>query len=162
MTRENYGQAYQRGFECTVRFLLSRGIHRDTANESAQAAWARGWERLNQLRDEGMVITWVNMIALNVFRGVARRQSGPAPGKLSETTAIDVAAIDLARILEICRPCDRILLEKQLHGYSAKEIALDQGVTATAIRIRLLRARRKARELIVTGKTSALVESQVA
>jgi DNA-directed RNA polymerase specialized sigma24 family protein len=149
MTRENYGQAYQRGFECTVRFLLSRGIHRDTANESAQAAWARGWERLSQLRDEGMVVTWVNMIALNVFRGVVRRENGPTVGKLSETTAIDLAAIDLARILKSCRPSDRILLEQQLHGYSAKEIAVDQGVSATAIRIRLLRARRKAREVIL-------------
>ena len=64
MTREEYGQAYQRGFDLTVRLLLSRGAPRDRAREVAQAAWARGWERLSQLRNESLVVTWVNTIAL--------------------------------------------------------------------------------------------------
>jgi DNA-directed RNA polymerase specialized sigma24 family protein len=149
MTREEYGQAYQRGFECTVRFLLSRGVRRDSAKESAQAAWARGWERLGQLRDESTVLTWVNTIALNLYRGVIRREM--ASTSLTEfrgATAIDLAAIDVARILTICRPGDRFLLEQQLRGVTTKEIASRQGVTETAIRIRLLRARRTARALI--------------
>lgn len=149
MTREEYGQAYQRGFDCTVRFLLSRGVQRDSAIESAQAAWARGWERLFQLRDENMVLTWVNSIALNLYRGGMRRETATCPlTEFRGATAIDLAAIDIARILDFCRPCDRVLLEQQLHGVSTKEIADRQGATETAIRIRLLRARRTARALI--------------
>ncbi len=68
MTREGYGQAYQKGFSLTVRFLLSRGVQRDAADEAAQAAWVKGWERLEQLRNESSVTTWVNTIALNVYR----------------------------------------------------------------------------------------------
>ena len=60
-----------------------------------------------------------------------------------------VAAIDVARILEFFRPCDRILLQQQyMNGVTTEEIAKEQGVTETAIRIRLLRARRDARSKV--------------
>src|SRR5271170_2056642 len=79
MTRENYGDAYQRGFKCTVRFLVSRGVLRDNANELAQAAWARGWEQLSQLRDETTVTAWINTIALNSYRRLIERQNRTLP-----------------------------------------------------------------------------------
>jgi DNA-directed RNA polymerase specialized sigma24 family protein len=147
MTKEAYGQAYQTGYALTVRFLLSRGVQRDLASESAQAAWVRGWERVSQLRDENMVLTWVNTIALNIYRRLIRKESPQTPPKFPEkTVGIDMAAIDVAKILTFCRPCDRLLLEQQyLNGVSIGEIARDHGVTETAIRIRLLRARRDAR-----------------
>jgi len=146
MTRDEYGHAYQRGFELTVRLLLSRGVPTDPAREVAQAAWTRGWERLSQLRNEKLVVTWVNTIALNVYRSVLR--SEPACQELPEIPTkggIDLAAIDVSRILNICRPHERVLLEQQMRGVTAEEIARQQGVSETAIRIRLLRARRAAR-----------------
>lgn len=151
MSREEYGQAYQRGFEMTVRFLISRGVERDRAHEVAQAAWVRGWERLGQLRNERMVTTWVNTIALNVFRTLVRRE--PMNQTLLEqqhtTEGIDFAAIDVARVLTLCRPCDRRLLEQSMSGATTAEIAGEQGVSKTAIRIRLLRARRDARSRVL-------------
>ena len=39
MTREEYGQAYQKGLNLTVRVLVSRGLAYDAAQETAQAAW---------------------------------------------------------------------------------------------------------------------------
>jgi DNA-directed RNA polymerase specialized sigma24 family protein len=74
MTREQYGQAYQKGFNLTVRFLVSRGLAYDSAQETAQAAWVKGWERLAQLRDPSMVLTWMNSIALNIHRSYIRRE----------------------------------------------------------------------------------------
>lgn len=151
MTKEGYGQAYQKGFNLTVRFLLSRGVPRDLADEAAQAAWVKGWERLKQLRNESSVTTWVNTIALNIHRRLVRREAiPPALPKLpGQTVNIDVAAIDAARILDFCRPNDRYLLEQQyVNGVTTEEIAREQGVTETAIRIRLLRARRYARSQV--------------
>jgi DNA-directed RNA polymerase specialized sigma24 family protein len=150
MTRETYGQAYQQGFELTVRFLLSRGVQRDHAREVAQAAWARGWERLNQLRNESLVVTWVNTIALNVYRSVIRREpvNRALPEVRDKNVGINLAAIDVARVLSFCRPADRRLLEKYMNGVSTGELAREQGVTETAIRIRLLRARRDARSRV--------------
>jgi RNA polymerase sigma factor (sigma-70 family) len=146
MTRESYGQAYQRGFELTIRFLISRGVSRDMARDVAQAAWVKGWERLGQLRQESMVNTWVNAIALNVHRSVLRSEKAyQALPEFYSRAELNLAAIDLNRILKFCAPRDRALLELQMQGDTAEEIARKQGVTETAIRIRLLRARRAAR-----------------
>jgi len=150
MTSEGYGLAYARGFDLTVRFLLSRGVQRDHATEVAQAAWVRGWERLSQLRNESVVVTWVNTIALNVYRTWLRRElRNPETVELADKTGgVDLAAIDVAKILEFCSPCDRRLFEQNLVGVTTKEMAAERGVTETAIRIRLLRARREARSRV--------------
>jgi RNA polymerase sigma factor (sigma-70 family) len=155
MTAEAYGQAYLRGFHVTVRVMLSRGLDFDKASEVAQAAWVRGWERLAQLRDEGMVGTWVNSIALNVYRTMIRRE--PVNEQLLHeheraTVEIDLAAIDIARVLTLCRPSDRRLLEQCISGVTTAEIAGEQGVSETAIRLRLLRARRNVRSRVEGSK----------
>jgi DNA-directed RNA polymerase specialized sigma24 family protein len=156
MTREGYGQAYQKGFELTVRFLLSRGAWRDHACEVAQAAWARGWERLDQLRNESLVLTWVNTIALNLHRSVLRREP---PNQLSAELSgaadgVNLAAIDVARIFALCRPQQRDLLEQYMNGATTKEIAERHGVSETAIRIRMLRTRRQVRSRMEKRRTA--------
>jgi RNA polymerase sigma factor (sigma-70 family) len=144
MTREEYGQAYQKGFNLTVRFLVSRGLAYDAAQETAQAAWVKGWERLGQLRDSSMDMTWMNSIALNIHRSYIRRepllQTLP---ELSTQPKINLAAIDVRRILKTCKNNDRMVLQRHyLEGFKVQEIAQEQGWTETAVRIRLLRARR--------------------
>jgi DNA-directed RNA polymerase specialized sigma24 family protein len=151
MTSNGYGQAYESGFERTVRFLTSRGAHKDRAQELAQAAWVRGLERLRQLRDDSLVVAWVNTIALNIYRRVRTREALMLPLKSFSTgysvdaAAAELNAVDLNRALRACRPSERALLEKQMCGVTTKEIATDEGVSETAIRIRLHRARRTAR-----------------
>jgi DNA-directed RNA polymerase specialized sigma24 family protein len=44
-------------------------------------------------------------------------------------------------MLDLCPKRDRALLEKSLEGYSAEEIARDQGISSTGIRVRMLRIR---------------------
>jgi DNA-directed RNA polymerase specialized sigma24 family protein len=144
VTRDDYGKAYEKGFHCTVRFLMSRGVHRDLANEVAQSAWARGWERLSQLRDDSLVTTWVNSIALNLRRASLRGER-LLPVLPDNGVTIDLAAIDMAQILQRCRPRDQALLLQSIHGFTAAEIAHQEHVTQTAVRIRLLRARHAAR-----------------
>jgi RNA polymerase sigma factor (sigma-70 family) len=161
MTREGYGEAYQRGFNLTVRFLVSRGAWRDHASEIAQAAWARGWERLDQLRNEALVLTWVNTIALNLHRGLLRRE--PLNQVLLEvsdsTEGVNLAAIDVAQVFRLCRPQERDLLEQYMSGATTAEIAERYGVSATAVRIRLLRTRRHLRDRVQTT-TAPLTHSQ--
>src|SRR5579864_8468204 len=150
MTREEFGDIYLAGRERTIRFLLSRGAAPGLAPDVAQAAWLRGWERLSQLRDPQMIVTWVNSIALNEYRRVIRTErllqdmQQSAEGK----TCLNLAAIDIARILHACKPPDRLLLEAQMRGVTAKEMACQQGLTETAVRIRFLRARRAARRAL--------------
>lgn len=152
MTREAYAQAYQEGLPLTLRFLLSRGVTRDTAEEISQAAWMRGWERLGQLRSDDLISTWVNTIALNLYRRAIRqeRRLQSLHDPLYAKSTMNWAAIELRRILRFCRRPDRLLLEAQMGGQTAEEIARAQGVSQTAIRIRLLRARRAARRAAET------------
>src|SRR5262249_52051880 len=122
----------------------------------AQSAWLKGWEHLNQLRDDRMVVTWVNSIALNQFRRWIRydRFSEILRDPVDSRMSVNWAAIDIARILRSCRVPDRHLLEAQMEGSTAKEIAQEMGASQTAIRIRLLRARRAARQSILPRRKS--------
>ncbi len=144
MTREEFGSAYSRGYNMTVRFLVSRGLSYDTAQETAQAAWVKGWERLGQLRDSSMVLTWMNSIALNIHRSCVRREPFlQALPELPTPPKVNLAAIDVRRILKTCKKNDRMVLQRHyLEGYKVQEIARAHGWTDTAVRIRLLRARR--------------------
>jgi len=146
MTQDGYGKAYRQGFVRTVRLLRSRGASMDSAEDVAQTAWLQGWQKLDQLRDEGMIVSWVNAIAINYHRRGCRREARyQALPDLCGRIGIDLAPLDTAKILKFCRPGDRILFEHQLGGLTTKEIAHTQGVSTTAIRIRLLRARRAVR-----------------
>ncbi len=149
MTSEVYGQEFLKGFGYTSRYLQSRGASKDQAEEMAQAAWVKGWERLDQLRQDCLVGRWVNTIALNEFRHGMRRQAFHEPlTEVCGEMGIDCAAIDAAAILKQCRQRDKVLITHQLQGRTTGEIAALFGVSQTAIRIRLLRARRAARRQV--------------
>jgi RNA polymerase sigma-70 factor, ECF subfamily len=145
MTQEQYADAYSGAFERTVRFLVSRGVSGDSAEESAQAAWARGWERRDQLRDPKRLVTWVNAIALNLFRnGCRRRETSELTAEIPVPPQTSPRTIDLRRVIEKCTPAEREMLHKHyLGGYTSKELASEEDCTATAVRVRLLRLRRR-------------------
>jgi DNA-directed RNA polymerase specialized sigma24 family protein len=142
MKRNEYADAFQNGYSATRRFLLSRGAPIDEAEEIAQAAWARGWEYREQLRDPSMVSFWVNSIARNLFRARFRTPSPlPLDGVDPSYTMSLEEQIEVRRMLDLCPKRDRALLEKSLEGYTAEEMALDEGITSTGIRVRMLRIR---------------------
>jgi len=142
MKRTEYSDAFQNGYSATRRFLLSRGAALDEAEEIAQAAWARGWEYRDQLRDPSMVSFWVNSIARNLFRARFRTPPMlPIEGIDPFYTMSLEEQIEVHRILDLCPKRDRALLEKSLEGYSAEEMARDEGISSTGIRVRMLRIR---------------------
>src|SRR5580698_5137163 len=117
MRREEYGDAFAAGYGATRRFLLASGAPIEDAEEIAQAAWVRGWEYRDQLRDPAMVGYWVNSIARNLFRA---RFRGPAPLALDDlhpSYTMDLETLELRRLLERCSGRDRTLLERNLEGY---------------------------------------------
>ena len=142
MKRNEYSDAFLNGYSATRRFLLSRGAALDEAEEIAQAAWARGWDYRDQLRDPSMVSFWVNSIARNLFR--ARFRTPPTISlegiDPSYTMGLE-EQIEVRRMLDLCPERDRALLAKSLEGYSAEEIAQDEGISSTGIRVRMLRIR---------------------
>jgi RNA polymerase sigma factor (sigma-70 family) len=146
MKRTEYANAFETGFPATRRFLLSRGAAVEEAEEIAQAAWARGWEFRDQLRDPGLVGFWVNSIARNLFRARFRAKIMAPMDGVEAPYQMNLEEIELHRLLERCSGRDRHLLEQSLEGYSAEEIARVEGITSTGIRVRLLRIRQSLRQ----------------
>lgn len=87
----------------TIRFLVARGLSYDTALETAQAAWLKGWDRRSQLRDSNLVLTWTNTIGLNLYGNKVRRE--PFSQQLPElaSSKTDLASIDVRSILKTCQ-----------------------------------------------------------
>src|ERR1700679_633511 len=123
MLTTEYAQAFETGYSGTRRFLLSRGAPLDEAEEIAQAAWARGWEYKEQLRDPHLVSYWVNSIARNLFRARFRAPIKVSIDALNPSYTMDMGAIELHRLIEKCPGRDRGLLRQSLEGFSAEEIS---------------------------------------
>jgi DNA-directed RNA polymerase specialized sigma24 family protein len=145
MTTNEYGIAYERGFQQTLRSLRACGLNHTRAEECAQSAWCRGYEYLYQLRDPGSVVSWVTATAFNLLRSDQKRtklfsELLPAHDRISSST-INQAAADLGRILRFCKPHQRTLLEgRYLVGLSAVDMARLLGTSAGAIDHRVMRA----------------------
>lgn len=146
MNRSEYAEAFEAGFPATRRFLLSRGAGLEEAEEIAQAAWARGWEYRDQLRDPALVGFWVNSIARNLFRARFRARPVLPIDGVDSPYNMNLDEIEVHLLLDRCPRRDRKLLERSLEGYSAEEIARSEGITSTGIRVRMLRIRQSLRE----------------
>jgi RNA polymerase sigma factor (sigma-70 family) len=160
MTIEEYGSGYKNGYARTTRLLVTRGLSWDDAQEIAQAAWARGWEKRDQLRDSTTLLKWINTIALNMYRSGLRRDAllEELP-ELAAPPEKHLAAIDAQFILQTCKENDRIVLRSfYLEDCKAEEIARAQGLSVTAVRLRLFRARRAAAKTLIASSrpTTAL------
>ena len=155
MTQEHYAAAYVGGYNRTKRFMISRGASSDSAAEIAQTAWARGWEHRDQIRDIGKVGSWVNTIALNLLRSSFRQPLTCellAHEAVSEPTPSET--IDCDRILSQCSSADRaLLLGSYVVGYTSGELGRLLGCSAVAVRVRLVRLRRRLQEALAGGRT---------
>ena len=151
MKRSEYAEAFESGYAATRRFLLSRGAALEEAEEIAQAAWARGWEYRDQLRDPGLVGFWVNSIARNLFRAKFRSRPPLPIDGIDAPYTMNLDQLEIRRLLDRCPRRDRKLLERSLEGYSAEEIARDEGITSTGIRVRMLRIRQSLRDQLAVA-----------
>jgi DNA-directed RNA polymerase specialized sigma subunit, sigma24 homolog len=168
MTEQEFGQVYSRSFDSTVRFLVSRGVHYDAAVDAAQDGWLRGWQRRDQLRDPDALPTWINSIALNIYRtflrdkesssvqfhGLHRDQLERRDPKLDTFTwlaapPVDSAPIDARRTMRLIPPrAQSLLRDFYVEGKSIAELAASYGCSPLAVRIRLLRARQLAKSRV--------------
>ena len=142
MTADSFGEAYAKGFGLTVRFLLSKGANVDTAEELAQTAWVRGWEARGQLLAQERILPWINSIAYRRFCNDRRR--AVRHSELIEVTDTKAAApstaLDAGIMLSLCSPFDKKLLtQRYLEGLEMKEIAIAQGLSEIAVRVRIHR-----------------------
>lgn len=151
MTRQEFGGAYQKGFQRTVRSLQRSRVTEDQAAEVAQAAWVKGLERLGQLRDDRLVSEWVNAIAWNEFRSTRRRRPLMDLMQMKDEPAVEPSIspmiIAVRQALAKCTPRHQCLLaDFYWKDHSCFEIAAQTGRSPEAVHAELFRAREELRE----------------
>ena len=151
LTSESFAEAYHKGYRSTVRFLVSKGLTMDAAEETAQSAWARGWEARGQLQMEERLLPWINSIAYRGFCNAhrhARRQTELTD--MADVNGLSVmAGAEASLILSRCSAPEQVLLTKRyLQGMELKEIAASLGVTEINVRVRLHRCQKGLRARI--------------
>lgn len=152
LNAEEFAEAYCHGYPITLRFLRSRGASTDLAEEVTQAAWAKGWERLGQLRQPRMISAWVNSIAKNMLINGMRHEQKRQPLTDSQCAWPSLAALDIKRILAGCTNTDRsILYGSYVEGHTTLELADQLGLNPINIRVRLCRLRRSLRSQVERG-----------
>ena len=149
INQAEFEQAYTNHYPRTHRFLLSRGIAPTTAEEVAQAAWSKGWERREDLREAGKIGAWVNTIALNLLRRRIRQdkrttelqQNMDSPTELTVSDRVDAEKL-LGEISEQDRD---LLLMHVVEGRTSREISESCSLSPVAVRVRLSRAKARLR-----------------
>lgn len=144
-------------FRLAVRMLASRG----DAEDVVQEVFLTAWRNLVRLHDEAAFVGWlyrtVTNRCLNVIRDrhatvdvdLAQRESRAAGSRPERTVEVSeqLAAVTsaLQRLTGEQRAC---WLLREVHGRSYEEIAQAVGVTTTAVRGRIARARVQLTEMM--------------
>lgn len=141
-----------------MRAFLSRAAGSD-ADDLAQEAFVRAWQRAGDYRGQGSYAAWVMGIGWRLFldqRRTARRREGLAAGDdappPNEPHGASDAAIDADRLLAGLSPQERAALTLCFgHGWSHGEAADIMGVPLGTLKSLVLRGRAKAQKLIAEG-----------
>lgn len=129
------------------------------AEESAQDAWVRAWERLVTWRGDAAFGTWLHRLAVNVvlesFRAERRRLArvSLATDEDEADAAIPAAdpgtALDLERaVARLPRGARTVFVLHDVEGYQHSEIAAMTGLAEGTLRAQLCRARRLLMEML--------------
>ena len=143
---QEYAMAFQAGYRRTFLTLLRRSRRHDLAEELAQAAWLRAWERWDQCQSPNPV-PWVIGIARHMLCDEIRRSSrfcrlGPEHDRPT-LMAIDVRAIDLDRILnKSAKRQWQLLRTVYIEERPMAKIAEELGISRPAVHKRVSRALR--------------------
>ena len=170
LTPQEFSEAYERSYLRTVRFLQSRGVAPDVAEEVAQSAWARGWERLSQLQAKTALLPWVNSIALNALRGYFRQQSRSpqlSEGAESELPSRQPAGFDahydLQKVLAKCTLEEQQLLWAYwVEGFTSNEIASRMEIKPVSVRVRIGRIAKAIDKVLQVETGRATVRAEAA
>jgi RNA polymerase sigma-70 factor (ECF subfamily) len=145
-------------------YSLARRLVRDPhlAADIAQEVFIRAWKALPNFRGDARLSTWLHRITVNTawtHRQRARRHAGVSIDELSDLPATGGHPEEAGEILELRgrlrRALDRlpgsqrqVVVMKDIYGWSHSEIADTMGISVTAAKVRLHRARaRLARDL---------------
>ena len=147
--------------EGRLRSFLER-VAGSEADDLAQEALVRAWQRAGDYRGQGSYAAWVMGIGWRLFldqRRTAQRRDRLAAGEDAPVSADprteNDAAIDAERLLAGLSAPERAALTLCFgHGWSHGEAAAIMGIPLGTLKSLVLRGRAKAQKMIGEGTTS--------
>lgn len=143
--------AAHHGDMARIAYLVCGSL--DVAEEAEQAAWARAWHRLKDVRDPARLRAWLMSVAANEARQIMRGQKRRTVRELvvggpTSTAGPDRAALmDLAAALTRLDTRDRSIISlRYIAGLESAEIGRAVGMSASGVRVRLHRLLGRLRE----------------
>src|SRR5260221_616238 len=67
ISEENFAEAFTKYHRRTQLLLTRSGVQADVAEDLAQGAWLRAWEKRDQYRGQATVAVWVQAIARRAY-----------------------------------------------------------------------------------------------
>jgi len=138
----------------TIRPMLYRicciQLYNPSDREDAiQEAIFKAWKKRGTLREEQFFNTWFVRILINECRNIQKRQQRTlpledmeVPARPSQNTALRLALESLDEKQRMC------ILLHHIEGYSVRDTASMLGISESAAKLRLLRGRKRLKELL--------------
>jgi RNA polymerase sigma-70 factor (ECF subfamily) len=158
-------ESHRRDLAVARRFV---GNEEDAA-DVVQESYLRAWRALPSFRREAHLSTWLHTIIANTARSWRRRRHTNTPLDDTNDLADGHASVDPAWHADVAVDRDelrvalmrlptalrRVVILKDVDGLSHQEIAASLGITETAAKVRLHRARRQLRLVLEFVGTEA-------
>ena len=151
-----YEVFYSRYAEKSFRKALSYVHSIDDAEDVVQNVWVKVFFKLDTFRQDSSFSTWLYRITVNESISHLRKRKTYSLDELTEDEAVQIEDVfadflsvleqksDSAQALQLVAPEVRsLLLLKFAEGYTYEEIAAMTGLSQSAIKMKILRARKK-------------------
>ncbi|MEU3629145.1 SigE family RNA polymerase sigma factor [Streptomyces fradiae] len=118
------------------------------AEDAVQEAYARAWPRWSELAEQGDPTPWVRTVALRLAVSSWRRARNRVKAHFRHGPPVDVPGLDpdhvalVAALRHLTPEQRRAVVLHHLVDLPVDEVARQTGSTSTAVRSRLMRARR--------------------
>jgi RNA polymerase sigma-70 factor (ECF subfamily) len=158
--REAFSELVRRHQESLYRYALGMELPPDVAQDLAQDAFVRAYQRLGQCRDAARFRAWllgiVRHLVLDYRRDLRQRTVG-----LEAVSEADVAQppppVELRRALTAALASLPLLLREAFllrhqHGHSYDEIATITGSRVSAVKMRVHRAREHLQQVLAAAR----------
>ena len=151
-------ELWKRFSDSLRRFILKKVKNTDLADDLLQETFIRIHSKIDSLRDETKVQSWVFQIARNIINDYYRKPNltseAEVPEIIEEEFESDEAMTETIRDMvhfmkDLPKKDCQALCQVELDGISIKEFADNAGISYTAAKTRVARARYKLSDLLM-------------
>ena len=151
MTNDEFALRVERLRPTLYRICWSQLDSAADRDDAVQEALLRAWEKRRTLRDARYFDTWLIRILLNVCHDHQRRRGrvvltdAPPEPKVQDDPRLEQLRDAMSALDEKPRVC---VLLHYIEGYEVRQVARMLGIGESAVKLRLLRGRRRLKQLL--------------